>query len=138
MAGFREQLRDQQIGGAGGCGHPQAFMTDRQPQALALWMLTHQRQAIRAGSAKTGPGADAIESRQPRHVLGRALEHFRQHPAFDLRIGGAELPRGADEQLPGRTRLDIAGRRGALGVMGAGDVTQFHQGVGDPWRGSGR
>ncbi len=106
-------------------------MPHRQPQALALRVLSHQRQAVGAGGAEAGPGADAVELCQPGHVVDGALEHLRQHPALHLRVDGAELARGADEQLPGGTRLDIARHRWAAGVVSTGDVTQFDQGVSD-------
>src|SRR3546814_6408501 len=90
-------------------------------------MFTEQRQAVRAGGAKAGPGADAVELGQAWHVIDGALQHLRQHPRFDFRVGGIELPRGADEQLAGWAWLDIGGGRRASGVVRAGDVTQLHR-----------
>ena len=102
-------------------------MADRQPQAGLLRMLAEQRQAVGGGGAKTGPAADGIHPGQRRQVVEGAAQQARQHRPLDLGIEAVELPRGAEQDLPGRPRLGVEGHRGAVVGVGTGGVTQLDQ-----------
>ncbi len=102
-------------------------MADRQPQARLRRVLAKQRQAVRSGSAEAGPGTDRIEAGEPRQVVQGTPQHARQHRAFHLRVERVELPRGAEEDLPGGARLGVEGYRGTAAGVGAADIAEFHQ-----------
>ncbi len=89
--GFVEQLRHQLIGGAGGRWlHP--VLRDRLP-ATSLDVVD-----VGPPAASRRGWRHANRSRHGCHWAGPALacasgtlEHFREHPAFDLRVSGAEV-----------------------------------------------
>nr|GFD04206.1 hypothetical protein [Tanacetum cinerariifolium] len=105
--GRAQQLRGQQLRGAGGGGDAQTFMPYGQPQTRLLGVLANQRLAVRARRAKPGPAANAVQLAEIRQKIHGPAQHATEHRGVDGRVFVVELPGRADEQLTGRALLHV-------------------------------